>query len=163
MWFRTARERELLKDLILVLTQKEIRLRYENSWLGYVWSVANPLAFAVIYCVAFRTFMRVDIPQYSPFLIAGLLPWQWLSNSIGSAPVIFLGNTTLLKKVRFPRNALVAPTVLNDGFHFVMSMPVIVGFMFWYGYAPSWFWLIGIPLLTVAQLLTAYGVALAAR
>lgn len=150
-----------LKDLLLVLTQKEIKLRYKSSWLGYAWSIANPLAFAFLYYVAFRIFMRVDIPQYALFLIAGLFPWQWLSNSTGVAPSIFLGNATLLKKVRFPRNTLVAATVLNDGIHFVLSIPVILGFLLAYGSAPSWSWLIGIPLLVLAQFMLVYGLALA--
>lgn len=152
---------EYLRDLVLVLTQKEIKVRYKNSWLGYAWSVANPLAFALVYLVTFKTFMRIDIPHYSLFLITGLFPWQWLSNSIGMAPSIFLGNATLLKKVRFPRNLLVASTVLNDGIHFVISIPVIVSFMLAYGFSPSWSWLIGIPLLIVPQFLMAYGLALA--
>ncbi len=152
---------QYLKDLVLILTQKEIKVRYKNSWLGYVWSIANPLAFALVYLVAFKTFMRIDIPHYSLFLISGLFPWQWLSNSIGLAPGIFIGNASLLKKVRFPRNLLVASMVLNDGFHFVISIPVIVVFMFAYGFFPSWSWLIGIPLLAFAQLLMAYGLALA--
>ncbi len=150
-----------LRDLVLVLTQKEIKVRYKNSWLGYVWSIANPLAFALVYLVTFKTFMRIDIPHYSLFLITGLFPWQWLSNSIGLAPSIFLGNATLLKKVRFPRNLLVASMVLNDGFHFVISIPVIVVFMFAYGFSPSWSWLIGIPLLAFPQFFMAYGLALA--
>ena len=150
-----------LRDLVLVLTQKEIKVRYKNSWLGYAWSIANPLAFALVYLVTFKTFMRIDIPHYSLFLITGLFPWQWLSNSIGMAPGIFLGNATLLKKVRFPRNLLVASTVLNDGIHFVISIPVIAGFMLAYGFFPSWSWLIGIPLLAVPQFLMAYGLALA--
>jgi homopolymeric O-antigen transport system permease protein len=161
MRFLTAREREHLIDLVVVLTQKEIKLRYKNSWLGYLWSIANPLAFAVIYFVAFKTFMRVDIPQYTLFLIAGLFPWQWLANSIGAAPNIFLGNATLLKKVRFPRNALVPPTVLNDGIHFLCSIPVLVVFLFVYDSRPSWSWLIGVPLLAVGQFLLVYGLALA--
>jgi len=156
----SAREREYLKDLVVVLTQKEIKLRYKNSWLGYVWSIANPLAFAIIYFLAFKTFMRVEIPQYALFLIAGLFPWQWFANSIGAAPTIFLGNATLLKKVRFPRNALVTPTVLNDGIHFLCSIPVLVLFLFMYGSRPSWSWLIGIPLLAVGQFLLVYGFAL---
>lgn len=161
MRFPTAREREYLTDLVVVLTQKEIKLRYKNSWLGYLWSIANPLAFAVLYFVAFRTFMRVDIPQYSLFLIAGLFPWQWFANSIGAATNIFLGNATLLKKVRFPRNALVAPIVLNDGIHFLCSIPVLVVFLFIFGSRPSWTWLIGIPLLTVGQFFLVYGLTLA--
>jgi lipopolysaccharide transport system permease protein len=159
MRFPTAREREYLKDLVIVLTQKEIKLRYKNSWLGYVWSVANPLAFATLYFVAFRVFMRVDIPQYPLFLIAGLFPWQWIANSTGAAPSLFLANTTLLKKVRFPRSVLVLSTVLNDGVHFMCAIPVLVALLLFYGLSPSSSWLIGVPLLAAAQLLLVYGLA----
>jgi lipopolysaccharide transport system permease protein len=151
---------EYLRDLLLVLTAKEIKLRYKSSWLGYVWSVANPLAFATIYFVTFSVFMRVDIPRYPLFLIAGLFPWQWIANSTAAAPGLFLGNTSLLKKIRFPRNLLVASSVLNDGFHFLCSIPVLVLFLFLYRSAPSWSWLIGIPVLAAEQLLLVYGLAL---
>ncbi len=157
----TAREREHLRDLVVVLTHKEIKLRYKNSWLGYLWSIVNPLAFALVYFISFKAFMRIDIPNYTLFLLAGLFPWQWLSNSISVAPMIFLGNASLLKKVRFPRVVLVAATVLNDGIHFVISIPVITGIMFAYGLSPSWSWLIGIPILVTAQFLLTYGVAMA--
>ncbi len=156
----SRRDWEYLRDLLLVLTAKEIKLRYKSSWLGYVWSIAHPLAFALLYFTAFQTIMRINFPHYALFLIAGLFPWQWLSNSVGAAPGIFLGNATLLKKVQFPRNALVAPPVLNDGVHFLISIPVILAFMLGNGFAPSWSWLIGIPLLAVAHSLTAYGLAL---
>jgi lipopolysaccharide transport system permease protein len=161
MRFSTAREREYLKDLVVVLTQKEIKLRYKSSWLGYVWSVANPLAFATLYFIAFRIFMRVDIPQYPLFLIAGLFPWQWVANSVSAAPGLFLGNASLLKKVRFPRNVLVAVSVLNDGIHFLCAIPVLVGFLFLYGSRPSLSWLIGIPFLALGQFMLVYGLALA--
>ena len=161
MRFLTARERERLTDLVVVLTQKEIKLRYKSSWLGYVWSVANPLAFAILYVVAFGVFMRIDIPQYPLFLIAGLFPWQWVANSVGAAPVLFLGNASLLKKVRFPRNVLVAASVLNDGIHFLCAIPVLVVFLFLYGSRPSLSWLIGIPLLALGQFMFVYGLALA--
>jgi lipopolysaccharide transport system permease protein len=155
----TAREREYLKDLLVVLTQKELKLRYQSSWLGYAWSVANPLAFAILYFVAFRVFMRVDIPQYPLFLIAGLFPWQWIANSTTVAPGVFLANTSLLKKVRFPRSVLVASVVLNDGVHFLCTIPVLVAFLLYYGLRPSWLWLIGIPVLAVGQLLLVYGLS----
>ncbi len=152
---------EYLKDLVLVLIQKELKLRYKSSWLGYAWSIANPLAFAFIYVVVFGIFMRLEIRDYPLFLIAGLFPWQWLSNSISASPTIFLHNSTLIKKVRFPRNVLVAATVLNDGVHFLVSIPVIIGLLLAYHIVPSWSWLAGIPLLVLAQFLLVYGVALA--
>jgi len=152
---------QYLRDLVLVLTQKEIELRYRSSWLGYVWSIANPLAFAVLYFIAFGIFMQVQIPNYPLFLIAGLFPWQWLANSVNASPTLFLLNATLLKKVRFPKNVLVAATVLNDAFHFILSIPVILAFLLFYGLVPSWSWVIGVPLLVLAQFMLVYGLALA--
>jgi lipopolysaccharide transport system permease protein len=149
-------------DLLLTLIQKEIKVRYKSSWLGYVWSVANPLAFAFVYYIAFGVFMRMSVPgyPYSLFLVAGAFPWQWLANSVNAGPMTFVANASLIKKVRFPRNALVASTVLNDGLHFLVSIPVIALFLLGHGFAPAWSWLIGIPVLAVAQSLLAYGMAL---
>ena len=157
---RSGLTAQYLKDLLVVLIQKEIKLRYKRSSLGYVWSVANPLAFAILYFIAFRIVMRVDIPDYPLFLIAGLFPWQWLSNSVAAAPTIFLGNAALIKKLRFPRHALVAATVVNDGIHFLLSIPVILGFLLASGFLPSWWWLAGIPILVLAQFMMVYGLAL---
>ncbi len=147
-------------DLLVVLTQKEIKIRYKSTWLGYLWSVANPLAFALLYFVAFRVFMRVEIPDYPLFLVVGLFPWHWLANSTALSPTIFLQNATLLKKVRFPRNILVAATVLNDAVHFMLSIPVVLVFLLFYGFIPSWRWFIGIPLLMLAQFMLVYGLSL---
>ena len=151
---------EYLRDLIIVLTEKEIKGRYKNSWLGYAWSVLNPLAFATVYYLAFGVFMRVQITDYPLFLVTGLFPWQWVSHSMSAAPNIFLANATLLKKVRFARHILVVSAVLSDGLHFLMSIPVILVFLAIYHVAPTWFWLIGVPALTGIQLIMVYGMSL---
>lgn len=151
---------ERVRDLLLILVEKEIKVRYKNSWLGYAWSIANPLFFAIVYCVAFGFVMRVQIPNYPLFLIAGLFPWQWIANSMNGAPLVFLANAILIKRVQFPRYVLVMATVLNDGLHFVLSIPIIAGFLFYYGLAPSWSWVVGIPILVVVQCLTVLGIAL---
>jgi lipopolysaccharide transport system permease protein len=150
-------------DLIFVLVQKEMKVRYKNSALGYAWSVANPLLFAAVYYVALGVFLRFTIPgyPYPLFLIAGQFPWQWLATSVGGAPMIFIANASLIKKVRFPRNVLVASAVLSDAIHFLLTIPVIVLLLLWYRFVPSWSWVPGIPLLAFAQFLTVYGVALA--
>ena len=61
-------------DLIVVLTQKEIKVRYKNSFLGYLWSIAHPLAFAYVFFLAFQVVMRINIENYTLFLIGGLFP-----------------------------------------------------------------------------------------
>ncbi len=151
---------EYLRDLIVVLTEKDIKGRYKNSWLGYAWSVLNPLAFATVYYFAFGIFMRVQITDYPLFLVAGLFPWQWISHSMSAAPNIFVANATLLKKVRFARHVLVASAVLSDGLHFLMSIPVVLVFLTIYHVPPTWVWLIGVPVLAGIQLVMVYGVSL---
>jgi lipopolysaccharide transport system permease protein len=151
---------ENYRDLIFVLTDKEIKIRYKNSFLGYLWSLANPLAFSFVFFIAFKVVMRIQMENYTLFLIAGLFPWQWFSNSINVSPLIFLGNASIIKKVNFPRNILPLATVLQDMLHFILSIPVIVIFLVIYHKSPSLSWLYGIPFLLIIQLLLIYGLSL---
>ncbi len=147
-------------DLITVLTQKEIKVRYKSSVLGYLWSIGHPLAFAFVFFIAFKVVMKIQMEDYALFLIAGLFPWQWFANSVNVAPMVFLGNASIIKKVNFPRNIIPFTTVLQDMIHFVFSIPVIVLFIFIYHKSPSFSWLYGIPILLGIQFLMTYGVSL---
>lgn len=147
-------------DLIVVITQKEIKVRYKSSFFGYLWSIGHPLAFAFVFFIAFKVIMKVQMENYPLFLISGLFPWQWFSNSINVSPMIFLANASIIKKVNFPRNIIPFTTVLNDMIHFSLSIPVIILFMFLYHKTPSFSWFYGIPLLLSIQFLMTYGICL---
>ncbi len=151
---------EHYRDLIITLTQKEVKVRYKSTIFGYVWSIAHPLAFALVFFMAFKVVMRIKMEGYAVFLIAGLFPWQWLSNSVNASPMTFLVNTSLIKKVYFPRNILPLATVLQDTIHFLLSIPVIVLFLLIYHKSPSLSWIYGIPVLVGIQLLMTYGLSL---
>jgi lipopolysaccharide transport system permease protein len=148
-------------DLITVLTYKEIKVKYKNSVLGYLWSLAYPLGFAFVFFIAFKVVMRVPMKDYALFLVSGLFPWQWFSNSVCFSSTAFLANSSLIKKTSFPRSFLPLVTVLNDMIHFILSIPVVALFLFLYGRSPSFSWLYGIPILLFLQLLLTYGISLA--
>lgn len=148
------------RDLLHVLVSKEFRLRYRSTFFGYAWSVLHPLALATVFFIAFKVVMRLEMEDYGLFLIAGLFAWQWFQNSVGAANLFFLGNSTLIKKVRFPRAFLVLAGVLNDLIHFVASIPVILLFMLYYGKHPTLAWLWAVPALVATQLMLTYGLAL---
>jgi lipopolysaccharide transport system permease protein len=155
------RDKRHYLDLILVLIQKQMKVRYKNSFLGYLWSIGHPLAFAIVFFVAFRLVMRIEIENYALFLICGLFSWQWFANSINSAPVVFLENASVIKKVNFPRNLLPFAHVMQDMIHFVLAIPVVVVFLIMHGSMPSPTWIFGVPVLLAVQFLLIYGICLA--
>jgi lipopolysaccharide transport system permease protein len=149
------------KDLVIALTQKELKVRYKRSFLGYLWSIANPLALALVFFIAFKIFMKIPIENYTLFLISGLFPWQWFSNSVNSSAMIFISNASLIKKVNFRKEVLVIATVLNDMLHFLLSIPVIVLFIVIYGLKPDFLWFAGIPLLLCIQFIISFSFSIA--
>ncbi len=148
------------RDLIRVLVSKELKLRYKSTILGYAWSVLHPLAFALVYFFVFKIVMRIQMENYALFIITGLFPWQWFNNSVNASNLFFLGNSSLIKKVKFPRSFLVLTGVLNDLIHFVATIPVIVIFMLIYRKYPSAQWFYQLPLLVLVQFGFTYSVSL---
>ena len=154
------RSAQNIVDIFYILTLKEIKIRYKTKYLGYLWSLLNPLFFSAIYFAVFSIVMRVKIENYPLFLITSLFLWQWVNNSIGVSPSIFLGNGSLVKKVNFPRNVLPLVVVAQDAFHFVLTIPLIFMLKFYYG-SPLfmdqlWF----MPLLILTTFVFLYGCSL---
>lgn len=160
-WYRA-------RDLIITLVAKEFKVRYKSTALGYVWSILHPLLFALVFFFVFKIIMRLGMEYYSLFLIAGLFPWHWFQNSLTMSNHSFVGNASLIKKIRFPRSLLVLSGVLNDLLHFMLALPVIVAFMMYYtltseqyNFYPSLSWLWLIPLMIGVQFLFTQGMSLA--
>ncbi len=151
---------EYLRDLLLELTHKEIKVRYKSSILGYLWSVLNPLSMALIYFFAFKVVVRMPMENYPIFLIAGLFPWQWLFNSAVGSASSYLSNASLIKKTAFPRAFIPLSIVLNDLFHFIMSLPISLAFLYLGGMHVSLALLYGLPILIIAQLCLTFGLSL---
>ena len=147
------------QDLLSVLVSKELKLRYRGSTLGIVWSLANPLAFCLVLYIALKKVLQVDIENYPLFLLSALFPWQWFSNSVNSASLLFTSNASLIKKLRFPRYALGLAIVTTDMIHFLVTIPVYAGLMLLLsGIHPHAIWIVGIPVLVIVQAAFTYGV-----
>ncbi|MCS7227953.1 MAG: ABC transporter permease, partial [Endomicrobia bacterium] len=73
---------EYIIDLITELAKKELKVRYKNSVLGYLWSVLSPLSSALVFFIAFKIVIKLQIENYVLFLISGLFCWQWFTNSV---------------------------------------------------------------------------------
>lgn len=148
------------KDLTIELLRKELRVRYKHLSLGYLWSIANPLAYALLYYIVFALILKVKTPNYPVFLIVGLFPWQWISNSIAVGPMTFYGNGSLIKKTLFPRFLIPFVVILQDLIHFLATLPIIFIFLLVYKIKIGWPLLWGLPLLLGIQFIIAYALNL---
>lgn len=125
--------------LLLNLTLRELRSRYKRSVLGWAWSMVNPIATMLIFSLVFRVFLKIAPPAGDPsglenfplFLLCGLLPWNFLANSLGGSVVAIVGNAGLIKKVYFPRSVLPTASVLGWNVNLLIEFGVLfVALMF---------------------------------
>lgn len=148
-------------ELIKHLTQKEIKARYKQSFLGFFWVVLNPFFQMLIMSFIFSKVMRVSnlgVP-YPIYLYAGLLPWLFFANSLGNATEELVENASLIKKIYFPREILILSALLAKVFDFALSALIFVGLLVWYGIPFTPFMLLFFPLFAL-QFLFTYGVSL---
>ncbi len=150
-----------LAELLYVLVRKELKARDKNRFLGYLWALANPFAFAFVYWIAFKFIMRLEIENYSLYLITGMFPWVWMSVGVTGATRSFVINASLIKKVSLPRAILPLANVAQEMVHFGFALPAIIAFLWFAGeIRPGAAWLWQIPVLLALQVAFVYPLAL---
>ena len=149
------------RDLLLALTMRDVRVRYQQSILGIYWAVLNPLLMALVWALVFTRVLRIGqdgrVP-YVVFLFCSLSFWGLFANSVTSAVGSLTGNASLLAKAAFPRVILPTASVAARIFDLACSGLVLAAFMVAYhipvgGHA----WLV-LPLVLL-ELVYALGVA----
>lgn len=152
--------RELLGNLV----RKELKVKYKNSALGFVWSLLNPMLYLVVFWIVFTKFMPASIPSFAIFLLAGLLPYNLFSASLGGGTGAITGNVGLVGKVWFPREILPLAAIGAALVHFGLQLLVLAGALVAFWYQPAWSYLpLLIPALVVLLVLVgALAIALSA-
>lgn len=141
-------------DLYYVLAQKEFKVKYKASIIGYFWSVISPLIQGLVFFLAFGIFMRFPQKNYLLFLLSALYPWQWISNSLSHAPKVFLSNPALVKKIYFPRFFMPTTNVFQEMIHLLFALPVYFLFVLLYGLPLSPALIVYIPLMLLVTYIT---------
>jgi ABC-2 type transport system permease protein len=143
-------------ELLANLVRKDLKVKYQGSVLGFLWSLANPLLLLVVYTFVFQLVLKSGIPSFGFFLLSGLLVWNAFSGAVGTACGAVVGNAGLVKKVRFPLGVLPLTPVGFAGVHFVLQLLVLVLVMLATGYThllgPQL--LLAVPAIGVAALCT---------
>jgi lipopolysaccharide transport system permease protein len=143
-------------DLLRVLVGRDLKVKYKRSALGIVWSLLNPFSQVLIFTFVFKRALSLDIAHYGLFVFAGVLAWSWFSAAVNAAPGVIVQNPELVRRPGFPVALLPVLTVVSNGIHFLLALPVLLVFaMLGTGFAGGA--LLALPLLMSVQFMLTLG------
>ncbi|HVC65971.1 MAG TPA: ABC transporter permease [Acidimicrobiales bacterium] len=137
------------RDLLALLTRTELKVKYKNSVLGYVWSMLNPALVLAIYFMVFSLIAKNGLAHFAVWLFAGLLVWNLFNGAAMSATGVVVGKAGIVKKVAFPRELLALSVVGVAIVMFVIQIVVLVLALVIFGITPDWPFLLLLPLAFV--------------
>jgi ABC-2 type transport system permease protein len=152
------------RELLVSLVRKELKIKYKNSALGFIWSLLNPALYLVVFYVVFQIFLKAGLPYFPIFLLAGLLPWNLFGTALGAGTVSISSNASLVTKVWFPREILPLAAIGAGLVHFMLQTMVLLAALLVFRYEPAYGYLPLIPLalFTLVLLVVALSIGLAA-
>lgn len=127
------------RDLLFMLIQRDITVRYKQSIVGIAWAVMQPLMMMLIFSVIFGRFAKLPsegIP-YPLFTMAALLPWLYFARALTGSSDSMVTSANLLSKVYFPRLILPIGKAVSGLVDFMVSFGLVIALLAWYGVAPG--------------------------
>lgn len=153
------RELWAYRELLWVLTARDVKVRYKQTVLGAAWAILRPFTTMVIFSVVFGQLAKMpsDGYPYPVFVYAALLPWTFFSNAISTSGQSLVGSAHLVSKVYFPRLIIPLASAGAGLVDLLISTGILLLMMLWYGVGWSWN-LLAAPLLLAAVVFAALGV-----
>jgi lipopolysaccharide transport system permease protein len=149
------------RELLASFTMRDIKIRYKQTALGFLWAIIQPLFMMVIFTVIFGGFAKIPsegIP-YPLFSFAALLPWMLFSEGLTRSTMSMVANSNIMTKVYFPRLIMPISGILSPLVDFVVSISILVLMMAYYGFVPT-INVVFLPLFILLALATSLGVGL---
>jgi ABC-type polysaccharide/polyol phosphate export permease len=108
------------------LTLASVKARYRRTFAGFIWVLMNPLLQFGVQSLVFKQFLKLQIPNYYLFLLGGLLPWIFITTTIGMGTPIFVSQSHLLRSFKISPMVILASQILDNFFNFLISVALIL-------------------------------------
>ena len=127
------------------MIKKDIKLAYHGTFLGYIWTLLEPLLFTVILYAVF-VILRGAADPYLPLkVMLGILFYGCFSKTMSSCTTALVQKASLIKQVYFPRELFHVSITGYQMYRLMMSLLIIIPMMFWFGIMPTFLILLLIP------------------
>jgi ABC-2 type transport system permease protein len=144
------------RDLMANLVRRELKVKYKNSALGFVWTLLNPLLYLAVFSLVFTVILPSGAPRYGLLLLSGLLCYNLFSVGLTAATTSITANGPLVQKVWFPREILPLAAIGANLITFCFQMIILLVGLAAFRQAPEWsmLWL-GVPALLVTLMIAS--------
>lgn len=100
----------------------QLKAKYAGSKLGIWWAVVTPLILAVSINFVFNVVFKIEIKNYTLFVLAGIIPWFFSMNALTEAANSFITNSSILKQGAFPREFIPVSSILANLLNFLIGL-----------------------------------------
>jgi lipopolysaccharide transport system permease protein len=148
--------RELMRSLVV----RNLKVKYQRSFLGFVWTLLNPMLTAGVLIAVFSHIIRIQTLHYWAFLLSGYFVWNFTSQLFNAGAYILVQHGPLRRSVAFPMEVLIFSAAISRlvEFAFEITMALLAIVLLHHGHVPSSFLLL--PFLILLQVLIAIGLVM---
>ncbi|PWU47249.1 ABC transporter [Micromonospora globispora] len=159
------------RNSLRILVKRDLAVKYQQSVLGYLWSLIEPLGmgaiywfvFGVLYSGATRRHLGDASESYPLFLITGIFAWMWASSAINEATNALTGQARLITTMNMPRQIFPIGRVAGRFAEYAAGLPILIGIAAVYTARgkvhPGWT-VLALPLAVAVQGVLLVGIAL---
>jgi ABC-2 type transport system permease protein len=155
------------RNVLWYLVRRDLALKYQQSFMGYLWSLIEPLGIGLIYYFVFivvigrggRLAGTIPEDQYILYLMAGIFSYMWTAGVLGQATSALTGQKALITTMKVPREVFPIGRVFARSAEFLAGVPILAIIAVWRGADFTW-WLMLIPAAMLVQAVFLIGIAL---
>jgi len=150
------------RELLYILSWRDIRVRYKQTFLGAAWSIIRPLLATIFFTIVFHRVAKMEAPGGAPYAIlvfSGMLPWQFFVNAFSESGNSLVGHADLISKVYFPRMIIPASAIFTSLVDFFISVLLLVVVCIFFRFMPPW-QVIFLPVFLLMGIITSFGFGL---
>lgn len=153
------------RELLVSLVERELRIRYKNSYLGFLWSLLNPLVTVAVMTIVFKYILESGTGSLSVYILAAYLPFMFFQLALMDSAQSVIVALPLVKKIYFPREILPLASICANFIHFLLALLVFFGYLLFiwarHPEIPPFSWsILYLPILLVINLALAAGLGL---
>lgn len=153
------------RELLYSMVERELRIRYKNSFFGFFWSLLNPLVTVAVMTVVFKYILQNSTSNFSAYILAAYLPYMFFQMTLMDCSQSVLASLPVVRKVYFPREILPLAAIGSNFVHFLLALLVFFAYLLaiWLRHpqvSPFTWQILFLPLLLAINLALTVGLGL---